>query len=71
MFLLDKNYYYYVWFFTCTHIQIFFFKQYDNDKKNNYSLQPLFFSLDIKIYMYLHKRLIKYFLNTRNISIPN
>ena len=22
MFLLDKNYYYYVWFFTCAHIQI-------------------------------------------------
>ena len=25
MFLLDKDYYYYVWFFTCAHIQIFFF----------------------------------------------
>ena len=25
MFLLDKNHYYYVWFFTCAHIQIFFY----------------------------------------------
>ena len=24
MFLLDLNYYYYVWFFTCAHIQFFF-----------------------------------------------